>query len=100
VQLNCTFWLTAIVVACGYSYFAYSFEPNRKSVIEIMDSICNILFFDCCCLNCRSAECGDTRELNKKSFDKLMNSVSNLCINYLYLYFRTSGSVILATGAL
>jgi len=74
--------------ACGNSYFAFSFDSNWKSFIEITDWIMKILFLGCycCCLNCCSAECGDSRELNKKSFDKLMNSVSNLNMNYVYLF--------------
>lgn len=37
------------------------------------------LHFDLDNQESKSAECGDTRELNKKSFDKLMNSLQELC---------------------
>jgi len=45
-----------------------------SQIYKYIKSLC--FFVDCCWLIYCSDECGENRELNKKSFDKLMNSVS------------------------
>jgi len=61
-----------------------SLELNRSSMCDdhvqchrkFINTSSHCFFVDCCWLIYCSDECGENRELNKKSFDKLMNSVS------------------------